>query len=101
MSLLISEPAKPQVLTPLDEINGPWIEVVDRPIRSAIKSISYRIFGSGATAFISFLFTHSTTAALSIGAVEFFSKFGLFYLHERLWTKVSIGRERIAHDYEI
>jgi adenylylsulfate kinase len=82
-------------------LNGPWVEVVDKPIRSAIKSVSYRLFGSSATALISYLFTHNATASLSIGLVEFCSKFGLFYIHERLWTKVNFGRKKVFHDYEI
>lgn len=83
------------------DINGPWIEVVDKPIRSAIKSVSYRVFGSAATAGISYVFTHSATAAVSIGLVEFCTKFGLFYFHERAWTKVNFGRKKVIHDYEI
>jgi uncharacterized membrane protein len=82
-------------------LNGPWVEIVDKPIRSVIKSISYRIFGSCATAAISFFFTHNTAAALSIGAVEFLTKFGLYYSHERAWTKVSFGRQKVIRDYEI
>lgn len=84
-----------------NQLNGPWVEVVDRPIRSAIKSISYRLFGSTATAVISYLFTQNTTAAISIGFVEFCSKFGLFYFHERAWTKITFGRKKVIHDYEI
>ena len=84
-----------------DDLNGPWIEVIDKPIRSAIKSVSYRIFGSIATASISFFFTHNAAASLSIGAVEFCTKFGLFYVHERAWTKVQFGRKKVIHDYEI
>jgi len=101
MSLAQTDSTALKIQTNFDDINGPWVEVVDRPIRSAIKSISYRIFGSAATAGISFLFTHNTTAALSIGAVEFVTKFGLFYVHERFWTKIPIGRQKIIHDYEI
>jgi len=101
MSLAQTDSTALKIQTNFDDINGPWVEVVDRPIRSAIKSVSYRIFGSAATAGISFLFTHNTTAALSIGAVEFVTKFGLFYVHERFWTKIPIGRQKIIHDYEI
>jgi len=85
----------------LSDLNGPWVEVVDRPIRSAIKSVSYRIFGSFATGLISFFFTHNIAASLSIGLVEFATKFGLFYAHERAWTRISFGRKKVVHDYEI
>lgn len=82
-------------------LNGPWIEIVDRPIRSAVKSVSYRLFGSSATALISYFFTHNAAASVSIGLVEFCTKFGLFYAHERLWTKIAFGRKKVIHDYEI
>ena len=91
----------PSLSLSLPDVPEPWVEVVDKPIRSAIKAVSYRIFGSCATAGISYFFTHSKTAALSIGAVEFCSKFVLFYVHERAWIKVRLGQERVYRDYEI
>lgn len=50
---------------------------------------------------ISFLITGRIRWALSIGFVELFTKMTLYYLHERLWNKVSFGRTRLAEDYEI
>ncbi len=79
----------------------PLREIRDTPLRSAIKSVSYRIFGSFATGAISFLFTHNTQAAISIGLTEFASKFFLFYAHERAWLRIRFGQKEIIHDYEI
>jgi len=78
-----------------------WRELQDTPLRSVIKSISYRIFGSVSTAAISYVFTHSTTAAVSIGLTEFASKFALFYFHERTWNRIRFGRKEVFNDYQI
>jgi uncharacterized membrane protein len=74
--------------------------LVDKPIRSAIKAISYRISGSLATMAISFVFIGSVKIAVSIGIVEVISKMGLYYLHERLWSKLPFGRVK-APEYQI
>jgi len=77
------------------------VAYVEKPIRSAIKSISYRVFGSLTTALISFVITGKVSASLSIGFMDFIAKFALFYIHERLWNRIKIGREPVKVDYEI
>ncbi len=54
--------------------------------RSLYKSISWRIFGSLSTMGIAFIITHQWHFSLYIGGLEFISKIGLFYFHERLWN---------------
>ncbi len=40
--------------------------------------------------------------AVSIGAVELFTKVFLYYLHERAWNRISVGRYTPpSHDYQI
>ncbi|MBL8026685.1 MAG: DUF2061 domain-containing protein, partial [Fibrobacteres bacterium] len=40
--------------------------------------------------------------ALSIGAVEVFTKMILYFFHERIWNKISFGRVKEAEiSYEI
>ncbi len=41
---------------------------------------------------ISFLITGKLRWALTISGVELFTKIGLYYFHERLWEKISLGR---------
>lgn len=76
--------------------------VVEKPIRSVAKAISWRVAGTIDTVLISFLLTGSITAALSIGGTELVTKMCLYYFHERLWSRLSFGKE-IIHppEYEI
>ena len=60
--------------------------------RSIAKAITWRVLGSIATTLIVFVFTRRLIASLAVGAVEFFSKIGLFWLHERIWDRIPLGR---------
>ncbi len=64
----------------------------DKPYRSIIKAVSYRLTGTLATILISFLISGKVRIALSIGIIELFSKIGLYYLHERAWNRIPFGR---------
>ena len=60
----------------------------DKPIKSLMKSISWRIVGTIDTMVISYLITGKVTIALSIGSMEVFTKTVLYYFHERLWAHI-------------
>ncbi len=60
--------------------------------RSVAKAISWRILGTLATAVLVFIFTGRVVVALAVGTLEFFSKIALFWVHERIWDRVKIGR---------
>ena len=64
----------------------------DHHHRSLIKAVSWRITGSIDTMIITFLITHKWTFALAVSGVELFTKIGLYYVHERVWDKLSFGR---------
>jgi uncharacterized membrane protein len=64
----------------------------DRPIKSIVKSITWRIVGTIDTMIISYILTGSKGTALSIGSIEVFTKMFLYFLHERIWTSVRWGR---------
>ncbi len=59
-----------------------------------VKTFSWRITGTVDTLVISFLITRQWKWALSISAVELFTKLFLYYVHERAWNKISFGRVR-------
>lgn len=61
---------------------------IDSHTRSLAKAISYRVLGSVATFIVSYLVTGSTNMAVSLTAVDFFSKIILFWIHERVWTRI-------------
>ena len=73
----------------------------DKHYRSVVKAISWRATGTVDTVLISFLITSQIKLAMSIGFVELFTKIFLYYLHERIWNRISFGREKLRKDYEI
>ena len=73
----------------------------DKHYRSVVKAISWRATGTVDTVLISFLITGQIKLAMSIGFVELFTKILLYYLHERIWNRISFGREKLKKDYEI
>lgn len=60
----------------------------DSQSKSLIKSISWRIVGTLDTIIIAWALTGTLSIALSIGSIEIFTKFVLYYGHERLWSKI-------------
>jgi len=60
----------------------------DKPVKSALKAISWRIVGTVDTMIISYFITGKLTMALSIGSVEVITKTILYYFHERIWAHV-------------
>ena len=64
----------------------------EKSYRSIVKAISWRVTGTCDTVIVSFLISGKIKVALSIGFVELFTKIVLYYLHERLWNKISFGR---------
>ncbi|MEO6339208.1 MAG: DUF2061 domain-containing protein [Caulobacteraceae bacterium] len=60
--------------------------------RSFVKSISWRVIGSLDTFILSLLVTGNAKYAVSIASVEALTKIVLYYIHERVWRRVSWGR---------
>ncbi len=66
--------------------------MVEKHYRSLVKAVSWRLAGSVDTMIISLIITGRIKWALSISGVELFTKVFLFYVHERLWNKIPLGR---------
>jgi adenylylsulfate kinase len=62
--------------------------------RSVLKAVSWRVLGTIATSTLVFIFTRRFALSLAVGAMEFVSKIGLFWLHERAWDRVRVGRRQ-------
>jgi uncharacterized membrane protein len=74
----------------------------DKHYRSIVKAISWRATGTLDTILISWLITGHLKWAFSIGFVELFTKVGLYYVHERVWDRLSFGRVKAEPgDYSI
>ncbi len=69
----------------------------DSNFRSLVKAFSWRISGTVATIITVFLFTRELKLAAAVGGTEFILKIGLFYLHERIWDKVPLGKRSKQH----
>ncbi|MFT5036998.1 MAG: putative membrane protein [Candidatus Azotimanducaceae bacterium] len=60
----------------------------DERKRSVLKGLTWRVVATSDTIFLSWFFTGSITAALSIGALELVTKTVLYYAHERAWINI-------------
>lgn len=68
--------------------------------RSILKGVTWRALGTIATVGIAWVVTGRLSIAATIGVGEVLFKVGAFYLHERVWDRISFGRKR-PQDYEI
>jgi len=64
--------------------------------RSLLKAISWRITATLTTMIIAYMITGKLDTAIAIGSIEFVLKFAIYYLHERAWLKVTLGRPEAA-----
>lgn len=67
-------------------------KVSEKPMRSVVKSISWRMVGTLDTVLISWLVTGALTIAFSIGAIELITKMILYFFHERVWNSIKWGK---------
>lgn len=72
----------------VEQIFASKLQRSDSQSKSLIKSISWRIIGTLDTIIISWVLTGTLSVALSIGSIEIFTKFILYYGHERLWNNI-------------
>ena len=73
----------------------------DDPIRSLLKAISWRVIASGTTFIISYIIfsnfserskSEAMETASIITGFELVTKLVIYYLHERMWTNISWGK---------
>jgi len=68
----------------------------DRPIKSIVKAITWRIIASATTFGLAYLFfykdPYAAQKATGIALTEAFIKMLLYFFHERLWERVRWGR---------
>ena len=62
-------------------------------LRSLVKAYSYRMCGTTTTVIISYIVTGKVVVSLTIGASEIVIKPFVYWLHERIWNKISWGRK--------
>lgn len=66
--------------------------VHDSVTRTAAKALTWRVLSTATTITLAlFLFQDSieADAAVELGVVEFVSKYGLYFIHERAWALIT------------
>ncbi|PKA99147.1 putative membrane protein [Flavobacteriaceae bacterium MAR_2009_75] len=64
----------------------------EKPIRSVAKAVSWRVIGTLDTLLISYLLTGEVAIAASIASIDFVTKMFLYFVHERVWNKITWGK---------
>ncbi len=60
-------------------------------LRSLLKTLSWRIVGTLDTMALGWYITGDYLVGLKIGTLELFTKFILYYFHERIWLRSTFG----------
>lgn len=67
--------------------------VVETFKRSFLKSLSYRVLGTLVTVLITYGLTNKLELAVTAGILDSLLKVLLYFIHERLWTRLSYGKK--------
>ena len=71
---------------------GPDQQSNESATRSALKALSWRLFGTTWTMVVIYVLTGSSDLALTVGYLDAILKMGLYYLHERFWNRLRVGK---------
>ena len=69
--------------------------------RSVAKTLSWRFCATIITTAVTYAATGKLEFALTIGLADTTIKMGAYFFHERLWNRVSFGRELSKAEYQI
>lgn len=69
--------------------------------RSLAKAISYRIIGTLTTGLVVFIAIGRLDLAAAVGLLDTFFKIFIYVGHERVWNRISYGREQKQPEYTI
>ena len=61
-------------------------------LRSVLKGITWRVLATLTTTIIAYIVTRRLDVAVEIGAIEVVAKIIIYYLHERTWLLIPIGK---------
>jgi uncharacterized membrane protein len=66
---------------------------MEKPIRSLIKAISWRIVATLTRMLLVFAFTGNWVLSGGVGFAELLLKIAIYYIHERIWNMLNFGRK--------
>lgn len=64
----------------------------EKPLRSVIKALSWRVIGTIDTLIVSYILTGEIVLATSIASIDFLTKLVLYFFHERIWNRIKWGK---------
>jgi len=73
---------------------------VETHLRSILKAVTWRAGGTAVTCFVAWFLTGSLDLAARIGVLDTLLKVGAFYIHERAWNHLNVGKVK-PPEYEI
>lgn len=65
---------------------------MEKPIRSLVKAVSWRIVATLTTILLVFIFSKDLTLGTVVGITELIVKTVVYYVHERVWNLSNFGR---------
>jgi uncharacterized membrane protein len=73
---------------------------VETHFRSIVKAVSWRAGGTVVTFIVAWVLVGSLELAARIGMLDTVIKIGAFYIHERLWNRIGLGKQK-PPEYQI
>lgn len=73
---------------------------LDSHRRSIAKTLSWRLLATLITGAITLALTGRVDFAITVGLADTLVKFFIYYLHERMWSRIRFGQTRLP-EYEI
>jgi len=73
---------------------------MDQPKRTLAKTVTWRVIALVTTILVVYLYSKDVTESLVVGISANALKMVLYYVHERMWNRVSFGRVKPI-DYQI
>lgn len=61
--------------------------------RSLLKGLTWRVVATLTTIVIAWAITGDVDTAIQIGFIEVFAKIAIYYVHERAWLHITLGRD--------
>jgi len=61
--------------------------------RSVLKALSWRILGTLVTTALVYAATGRLLLAIGVGGIESVLKLGFFFVHERVWNLIPVGKQ--------
>ena len=68
--------------------------------RDILKALTWRIISTISTALVTFLVSGELVIGLLVGGIEFFIKIPVYYFHERIWYRSSVGLKNKNNEHK-